>query len=439
MNTLAKRSWDWPGWLVLPVVVGYVTMARSFAHIGISPIFVGEATLGALLLFRPSVILGTWLGAIARRSPYSILAAASALFVGYGLLECVRGVLTSEFPAAAVRNFAFNAYVAFLFAGLWLGERHPKLLPRAIYYIAWANGIYGLLYIGVLSGFDSVNPSQPDTVQIFGQPAGSAIALLGLLAYRRELRWTTLPLLMNATVLLGIQVRAEWVGLAVAMTMLSLLTHNVLRLFQFVALLATLLLLAAVVELQVPAPSSRGGTISTHDIVGRAVAAFDQETAAQFTPDAAMYADTVSWRTKWWENLIELTHADPVSVIFGMGYGYPIWMHNYFDTDFNPTPHNIFIYVLVYTGWLGVLLFYLLQICIGSQLWRAFRLSGQAFGICFWALMLVWAHFDNRMEAPFGAIPYYVLAGMAISSGLAMVNRHDERSETSTGSLAKTG
>ena len=81
-----------------------------------------------------------------------------------------------------------------------------------------------------------------------------------------------------------------------------------------------------------------------------------------------MYADTINWRTKWWANLIEVTHADPVSVIFGMGYGYPIWLHNQFDKDFNPTPHNIFIYVLVYTGWLGVLLFYLLQISIGAAL-----------------------------------------------------------------------
>jgi hypothetical protein len=47
-------------------------------------------------------------------------------------------------------------------------------------------------------------------------------------------------------------------------------------------------------------------------------------------------------------------------------------------------------------------------------LWRAYCRTGQPFGICYWVMILTWAHFDNFFETPFGAIPFYLLIGMAV-------------------------
>jgi hypothetical protein len=50
------------------------------------------------------------------------------------------------------------------------------------------------------------------------------------------------------------------------------------------------------------------------------------------------------------------------------------------------------------------------------MLWKGYRASDQPFGICLWVLFFVWAHFDNRLETPYGAIPFWVLVGMALTS-----------------------
>ena len=43
MNAAAVRTLPWPTWILLPLLFGYVTMTRSFAHLGVAPLYVGEA------------------------------------------------------------------------------------------------------------------------------------------------------------------------------------------------------------------------------------------------------------------------------------------------------------------------------------------------------------------------------------------------------------
>jgi hypothetical protein len=418
MSRTGHQSLEWPAWVLLPVVIGYLTMSRTFAYLGIAPLYIGEATLGLLLFFRPGMILGTWLGAQWHSKFYSRLADLAFVFVAYGLLQCVRGLVRQPYPMIALQNFAFNVYIAFLFAGMWLGDRHPNLLPKAMWYIAWANGLYGVVYLAMLGSAVSTYEIESGAVQPYGQPCGTAFAILGLLAFERNLWRAIVPLLLNAFVLLGVQMRAEWLSFAVALVALSFLMGRVSRLAWGVAALAGLLLLGTMINFEVPAPTGRSGVVSSHEILGRAIASVDEQTAYQFTPNAATYSGTVEWRTRWWRELIGVAHADAVSMLFGKGYGFPIWEYNELD-GIVPTPHNIFVYVLVYTGWVGVLVFYALQFCLARLLWIAYRVSGQPFGLALWILSFVWAHFDNRLETPFGAIPFYVLVGMALTSAMA--------------------
>jgi hypothetical protein len=413
INTHQLKSQVWPAWVLLPVVVGYITMTRGFAHIGISPLYIGEATLGLLLVAWPGTILGTWARTQLRQHTYTTLATLSVIFVAYGLFQCLRGLIGSGFPKSSLQNFAFNYYIAFLFAGMWLGERHRNLLSRLIWWLAWINAIYGIAYLLVLG---RPVTSEDTSAPIFGWPAGSAIAILGLLCFERDTKRILLPLALNVFVLLGRQVRAEWLAIACAIVLFSVLRGQFIRLMQLGAVVGGLVLAGVLADVKIPAPSSFGGVISARDIVGRAISAVDERAAARLTEHASAFAGSVSWRTEWWNNLLELTHKRTHTVLFGLGYGYPIWELNPHVDEVNPTPHNIFIYVLTYTGWVGVAIFYTLQLYLAWLLWKSYLASGQPFGICLWMLMFVWAHFDNRLETPYGAIPFWVLVGMALTS-----------------------
>jgi O-antigen ligase/polysaccharide polymerase Wzy-like membrane protein len=407
---------EWSSWVLLLVVGGYVTMTRSFAHLGQTPIYIGEMTLLLLFVLWPGMILGTWFRAQARSSAYTQLATLAAVFVAYGCLQCLRGLSQSAYPKTAVQNFALNYYVVFLFAGMCLGELRKNLLPRMMWYLAWANAIYGVPYL-LKFGYLLSNDERNDNLIQVGWPAGGAVAILGLLAFERGFRRIVVPAALNAFVMLGCQVRAEWFACTLAVTLLCTLRGRLRQLILGALVVGVIIFVSVVVDVKIPTQTGYDGELSARDIVGRAIAAVDEDAASQVSEHASIYAGTVSWRTEWWKALLKETHKTTFTTLFGMGYGYPIWDHNDFLNDeIVPTPHNIFIYVLTYTGWVGVCIFYALQLSLGWALWKAYQASGQPFGLCLWVLFIFWAHFDNRLETPYGAIPFWVLLGMALTS-----------------------
>jgi hypothetical protein len=52
-------------------------------------------------------------------------------------------------------------------------------------------------------------------------------------------------------------------------------------------------------------------------------------------------------------------------------------------------------------------------------MWRAYRLTGQSFGIAAWAFALLGAFFGNVLETPAGAVPFYLTLGLVIGPTLA--------------------
>jgi hypothetical protein len=75
------------------LVVGYLSMARSFAYLGVPPIFIGEVALAAFVLLKPRVALGTWAASLVRATPLSGLGLALLIFMLYGLWQAGRGIL----------------------------------------------------------------------------------------------------------------------------------------------------------------------------------------------------------------------------------------------------------------------------------------------------------------------------------------------------------
>ncbi len=427
MNEVAAKSTLPDGWsrIALILVLGYCLMGRSFAYLGIPPwhLFIGEIILAAFLLAGPRTARGSWAHLARRIRPLRRLLKFYLIFLVYGIFQVLRGIALGHPPLTAVRDLAFNYYPVFFLLGLWVGLRKPNFLPRLFRALGWFNGVYGICFILFLSRIPWTIPGVSSTIApvlVFGQPqASSAICLLGLLAFEQNLRRISHLLVLNSFVLLGVALRGEWLAFAVGLLVWSWLTKKLRRLVAGAACTVLLLGVMYAVDLSIPAPESRSGTISTKNIIGRALAPIDPDLAADYTSNFQNYQSTALWRTVWWVAIWEAVHADHRRAFLGFGYGYPLGdLVPYLEGDFIQTPHSVFFYVLAYTGWIGVGLFALFQVELLRLLVKAFHATGQAFGVALWAGLIALGLFEPYFESPYGAIPFYLIMGCVLAMSL---------------------
>jgi O-Antigen ligase len=408
------KAW---AYVVALLIIGYLSMSRSFAYIGIPALkfFIGEATLGAVLLMNPKAVLGRWVAALVKPIPLSGVAWGVLLLLVYGLFQLLRGFALGYRPMTILQNLAFNYYPLYFFLGFWVGSHQPGVLPWIMRALAWGNGLYGVAYLLFLNRLTVIIPGSPD-VPVFGQPIGSAAALLGLMAFESSLTKVWPLLLLNSFVMLGIQVRAEWLGFLVGTLLWGRLTGRLGRLAVGGMAIVVLLCVMYLADVNLPASRGRGGSISVQEMTGRILAPLNQELAAQYSEHTGSYAGTISWRTDWWRAIWDSVHQDQVRTIFGHGYGVPLGdLVPYLAGDVIRTPHNVFFYALAYGGWLGVAIFFTLQLTLAQLLLKAHQLTGRPFGLAYWAMALMVGFFSNFFETPLGAIPFYLLLGLSIA------------------------
>lgn len=413
--------WVWHKvWVFL--ILGYLLMGRSFAYLGLPSLklFVGEIGLGAFALLRPDRLFRPWTSWSLGRGPLPLvfLSWALTLFLLYGVWQLLRGILLLGYePTLALQNFVFNFYPLYLFLGLWIGMAKPDCLRSVVRLLAWANGIYGVLYMFVLSRLNLFLPWAPD-VPLFGQPGGSAIVLLGLLALEIRLIRLWPLLLLNFIVLLGLQVRGEWLAFALGFIVWLIWRRDLWRPAFFGSIVALMLLLMYLFDIRVPAPEHRGGELSVKGIIGRLVSPFNPKSAVELVGEEAysMAGTIVGWRIPWWKSIWDTVHSDPMLALFGLGYGFPLYQ--LFDEipEGVRSPHNVFFYALGYGGWVGVIFFLAFQGVLGFAAYRVATLGGTPYGTMLWFGLLGSALFGNFLETPFGAIPFYLLIGYSLAS-----------------------
>jgi len=427
--TAASAPDAWSG-VAFFLLVGYCVMGRSFAYLGIPAwhVFIAELVLAAFLLAGPVTVMGPWIKLARRIAPLKKIAQVYFLLLLYGVFEVARGVTLGHPPLTSLRDLAFDYYPLFLLLGLWLGFSRPGFSRRCFRILAWFNAIYGICYILFLNRITWMFPgvSQRVTpVAIFGLPEFSFVILLGLLALEPDLKAVWHLLAMNAFVLLGMQIRAEWFGFAVGLLVWGWLTKRLWRMAAGGAVIALLLALMAVVNLKIPGPATRGSQeISARDLIGRAVAPIDPALAESYTSDYRVDIGTTVWRTVWWAAIWEAVNQSHKTALFGMGYGYSLGdLVPYLEGDFIQSPHNVFFYALGYTGWIGVTIFALFQTELVRLLWKCWRRTGRAVGIILWAAMIAFALFTPFFEVPQGAIPFYIITGFLIGSSMATKRR----------------
>ena len=415
----------WP-WIAGFLLLGYLTMGRSFAYLGIPPIFIGEIVLAAFLLLKPRIALGTWAASLLRPSPLNGLGLALLAFMAYGLWQVGRGILGGSPVVHTLKFFTFNYYALYLFMGIWIGLHVPDFLPKLIRIIAWVNGIYGLIYIVALRDVAAYIPGTD--VPLFSAPVAQVVVILGLLCFERDLRAVWFVLLLNVVVTLVWQVRAEWAGLALGILAWGFLAG---RFGRVVAIGMAGLAVLGMVELADIRLVGRNTEVSLSETLGRAIAPIDKDLAKKFSPYATYHAGTAEWREIWWDAIWRSVHSRPMTEAFGHGYGFPLITVAPKDAQKNNeddrTPHSVFYYALGYTGWVGVALYGALQLAIVGLLWRSYRLGGTPAGLVFWVMAMVRVSFEEGFETPFKAIPFYLLWGMTMAAGLQWRGELDAR------------
>jgi len=323
-------------------------------------------------------------------------------------------------PLVALRDFAFNYYPIYFFLGLLAGVTRPDLLPRLIRCFAWLNGIYGilfLLYLNRISWFVPGVGDETTPIPIFGQPIYSFVALLGLLAYEKNLWRVSHLLFLNAFVMLGMQIRTEWLAFGIGVLVWGVITKQGKRLLHAGVIGAALLGMMYVTDFKLPSPEGRAeGDISVRQLADRGMAVFradlSDESAAAGVGEADSQEATFVWRTVWWLAIWNSALEDGHAAAFGHGYGFPLGdLVPYLAGQFIRTPHNEFFFALGYTGWIGVALFFAFEVGILRLLWKVNRTTGEPFGVPFWVAMMAYGMFFPLGESPYGAVPFYLITG----------------------------
>jgi hypothetical protein len=425
-ESLPIRKWDnWSKWALF-LLVGYSLTARSFSYLGIPPakLFIGDLTLAAFIFLRPRELFDRWIKALTKGGPLGPIGWILLISISYGIFQVIRGVLAGFQPVTALQNLVFNVYPLYLFLGIWLGKRQPQLLLRFVQVFAILFCVYAPAYMLFLHNINVLMPGS-DAVSVFGQANGGGFIILSLLCLDpKPARWWPVMAVAAAALLAG-QVRAEWLGTGVAIMIWGVLSRKMTRVAWFGAGIFAVLALGFLLDVNLPSPGERGGKISSTEIVARGVAAVSPDMARDLTgsDNVNFYSGTIKWRKMWWHAIWQNSQESSTNLLIGPGYGVPLKnLVNYLKEKDLRTPHNIFYYALGYSGWIGVIIFFSLQGACGVLVWRAYKLTGQSFGVAIWASSLFTAFFGNAFETPSGAIPSYLTLGLIIGPTLAAVS-----------------
>jgi hypothetical protein len=405
----------WTKWAFFMLVGSAI--GKAFYYIGVPPakIFIGDVVLFLFFMLRPRESWGTWARFLMRKSEFGAFSWILLISVIYGVFEVICGLYYGYPLLAALELLVFNIYPAYLFLGLWAGGDHVNLIRKLFRFYGWWLAIYGPAYLLYLHKVPWTMPGSD--VPIFGQPGGGGMIILALLALERKPSKYWFLIVMSAIMLLAVQVRAEWISTMVAFALWGFLERKMTKVLSIAALVVVLLGVGYAADVDIPSPAQRGGAVSSREIVARGLAAISPTLAQEYTDskDVGFYAGTISWRTRWWNAIWDSVNQSLTSMAFGNGYGFPLKnLVPYLKTLNLRTPHSIFFFALGYSGWIGVLLFFSLQLALAASLWHVYKLTGQSFGLAMMAATITSSLFGDLFESPMGAIPYFLMIGLYI-------------------------
>jgi len=415
---MLKKFLSFDNWTKL--VVFYIWTS---VFIGKASAYVGLA-LGALFVFSVRVLWDRWYLALTRRGdPLNGVGWALLVSLLYGIGQVIYGVSFIGHPLVTARQIlVFNVCPIYLFPGIWVGTRHPGTIRKYIRFLIWWTVIYTPFYFlffqhlnltltGILPG---------SGLDLLSNPGSGTLPLLGLLTLEPHLARFWFPIIVLVLLTIANQERSDWLGLGVILVIWGKLSGKLGRVFGIIGCIFGVLLIASLIDLKLPPLPGRGGELSARGTIARMAGSISTDLAAEFIDAGTARLDygTVSWRKHWWAAIRNEVSKDNRTMIFGLGYGYPIGKlaSRAVEKEGTRSPHSIFYFTLAYSGIVGFAIFCWLEISVLHLLWRVYKVTGETFGLMLFIYTLIGAFFGNVLETPQAAIPFYLLCGLAMGS-----------------------
>ena len=422
LNTLPSarlNSWseprektDFQTKFALFLLYSYYVLGKPFVYISFF--------LTALMLFDRRVLLDRVYEALTRRGYLSGFCWVLLLFTMHGIAGMVYGVVAGHKLVTALEVLAFNFCPWFVLIGVHAGVQRPLSARGYIRFLVWIHAILSPLYYLFFRHL-AIGGSEGE----FMAPGSGAMVLIGIFCFEKNLSRYWFPILVCSFDTIASEIRADWVGLAIALVIWAIATKQISRVVYAAGIMIALLAIGFAVDFRLPGLPGRGGEISARDTIGRALSSVAPEMAREYSTNSQAYAGTVQWRENWWKAIRGIVFEKPVTAVFGLGYGYPIQeLVPYLKGGEIRSPHSVLYFTLAYSGLLGVLVFACLLASLLAVLWKTFKHTGQIFGFACLSFLIVCSLFGNLFESPQRSVPAFLLLGMCI--GPLFLDREEE-------------
>src|SRR5262245_55531552 len=370
-------------------LVGYATLGKSFAYLGLPPLYVGEfvllvgltaligsrAPLVAMCVGLPCQLLALLMGWVMLRTiPYigehGLDALRDSVIVTYGLLGLIMIAVLIEDPRRLPR--VVSAYGRFAAAGI------PVMVALASMAVAFKEQLPDLPGLGV-----PILHFRPGD---FGAHLGGAMVfmLLGL-GYASRF-WIAIALV--GAVLAASQNRGGMLAMVVPVAIAAVVSGRWRMLAKAFGAGAALLALAYVRDAGMADLGARGRSVSVHQLV--------DNLASVFGTSDNMLDGTKRWRLAWWDTIADYTVRGDYFWT-GKGFGINLAEADGFVVGDNPgapplrSPHSAHMTILARAG------------VPGLWLWGALLMS--------WAWVLAASYLRARLRRDEGWSSLFLFVG----------------------------
>ncbi len=399
-------------WAVL--VGGYIAFSRNFAYIGIAPLFIGEAYLGYAILQNTRNWTGRLISGILKMR---LLPVAITLHLVWGVFEVVRSSFLGRSIIESVRTAAFNYYPLYMLIGIAVGTTIS--FPYFIRMLKWVIVAYGLRCICEMLRMELAEP-----------PNTALIPVIMLTAWSELKGWKPrIPLLilcLYPVFFAGTHGRGTMLGLCAGIVAIAASSRA--RMIRWGLYGGGFLLVMTIVGPFTPGTQEGAPPLDPLVQIARVVASNHPDFAiklikwrlgGRIIPAYSGEIDnlinargTAHWRQEIWTGAIKSLNTTELQLL-GQGEAKSLGDFTTDGQDIH-TPHNISIYCIYYTGYLGLAIFFLMLFAMWLAGTRVEDpLLRTLYSSVFWCTLLV-AITGNYLETPFGAIPFYLLEGVLI-------------------------
>lgn len=411
-----------PFWQI--IVFGYMTFGRAFAYLGVNPLYIGEVFIGYSVMKSQNGWMRKWIQGVME---LRLIHTSVMLLILWGLACVLRSI---AFPIPGVttidvlKSSVFSFYPICIPIGMAIGAQMTstqfvQFMKR--FAIWWA--IYTAVYVAVLGSGEVLRlPWRPE-VPMFWQPPIAPFmpaALLALWPLLNGWKWRMPLFLISAVPVVVSPGRGVILGLVAALFAVSIVSAR--RAFVVVGSSMALLALWWIIGPYFEAFEGRGEAMHPVFPVARLVATFNEDLAAELlteagyvgaADDARIASDTADWRKTLWEGAMGSLDTTAL-MVFGHGHGPSFQQFTLEGIDVR-TPHNFAVYAVFYTGVFGLALFCLLLVGIVLSTTMLPDRNIRTMQFANIGATVVLALVSNIFEAPFGAIPFYLLSGIILS------------------------